>query len=197
MYLEYLKGALMMCQNCQASCVMFTKLPWVGCKAVQSLKSLTGIAFIRVDASTLRQVLGIPWISSNYRITTSIIRVRLNKEMASPLCWDLFYFAYSWSSQLQFIILQVHITAYGFHIDKWVLSKKKKEKVQRRAAGVVQQLQNFLNKAKLRLSNLPTLKYRRLRGDMIQVYNIVSGKHNNHTTVELNLSHVSNTGGWR
>ena len=29
----------------------------------------------------------------------------------------------------------------------------------------------------------------------VQVYNLVSGKHNNKSTVKLNLSHVSNTGG--
>jgi hypothetical protein len=43
--------------------------------------------------------------------------------------------------------------------------------------------------------NLPTSKYRRLRGDMIQVYNIVSGKYNNQPTVKFNFSHVSNTRG--
>ena len=47
----------------------------------------------------------------------------------------------------------------------------------------------------LRWLNPPTLNYRRLRGDMIQVYNIVSWKHNNHHTVKLNLSHVSNSRG--
>ena len=34
-----------------------------------------------------------------------------------------------------------------------------------------------------------------MRRDMIQVYNIVSGKHSTQTTVELNLSHVSITRG--
>jgi hypothetical protein len=36
---------------------------------------------------------------------------------------------------------------------------------------------------------------RRARGDMIQVYNVVSGKLNNQPTVKLNLSHVSNVRG--
>ena len=60
---------------------------------------------------------------------------------------------------------------------------------------MVQKLRIYSYEARLRYLNLPTLKYRRLRGDMIQVYNIVSGKHNNQPTIELNLSHVSNTRG--
>ena len=69
------------------------------------------------------------------------------------------------------------------------------EKVQMRATRMVQQLKNLSYEARLRRLNLPTLKYRRLRGDMIQVYNIVSGKHTTNPTVDLNLSNVSNTRG--
>jgi len=42
---------------------------------------------------------------------------------------------------------------------------------------------------------LPTLKYRRLRGDMIQIYNIVSGKYTTNPTVDFNLLNVFNTRG--
>jgi hypothetical protein len=72
---------------------------------------------------------------------------------------------------------------------------EKLEKVQMRATKMVQQIKKYSYEARLRWLNLPTLKYRILRGDMIQVYNIVSGKHNNQPTVEFNLSHVSNTRG--
>ena len=67
------------------------------------------------------------------------------------------------------------------------------EKVQMRATRMVQQLKNLSYEARLRRLNLPTLKYRRLRGDMIQVYNIVSGKHTTNPTIDLKLSNISNT----
>ena len=71
----------------------------------------------------------------------------------------------------------------------------KTEKVQMRATRMVQQLKNLSYEARLRRLNLPTLKYRRLRGDMIQVYNIVSGKHTTNPTIDLKLSNISNTRG--
>ena len=71
---------------------------------------------------------------------------------------------------------------------------EKLEKVQMSATRMIQQLlTNYSYEARLRWLNLPTLKYRRLRGDMIQVYNIVSGKYNTNTTVNFDLQHVSNT----
>jgi len=59
-----------------------------------------------------------------------------------------------------------------------------------RATRMVQQLKNYSFEAKLRRLNLPTLKYRRLRGDMIHVYNIVSGKYTTNPTVDFNFSNV-------
>jgi hypothetical protein len=69
------------------------------------------------------------------------------------------------------------------------------EKVQMRATKLVQNLKKYCYEARLRWLSLPTLKYRRLRGDMILVYSIVSEKYNNYPVVNLNLSHVSNTRG--
>jgi len=46
-----------------------------------------------------------------------------------------------------------------------------------------------------RCFNLPTLKYRRLWGAMIQVFNIVYGKYTPNPTVDFNLSNVFNTRG--
>ena len=73
------------------------------------------------------------------------------------------------------------------------------EKVQMRATKMVQQLKRYSYEARLRWLNSPTLKYRKLRGDMIQVCNVASGKQNNQPTVKfvkLNSSHVSNTRGY-
>ena len=64
-----------------------------------------------------------------------------------------------------------------------------------RATKLVQQFKKLSYEDRLRRLNLPTLIYRRLRGNMIQMYNIVSGKHINQPTVKVNLSHVSNTRG--
>ena len=63
------------------------------------------------------------------------------------------------------------------------------------ATRLVQHSRKYSYVVRLRLLNLPTLKYRRVQRDMIQVYNIVSGKHINQPTVQMNLSHVSNTRG--
>jgi len=57
------------------------------------------------------------------------------------------------------------------------------------------QLKNYSYKARLRCLNLPTLKYRRLQRDMIQDFNIVSGKYTTNPTVDFNLSNVFNTRG--
>jgi len=57
----------------------------------------------------------------------------------------------------------------------------------------VQQLKIYSYDAILRRLNMPTLKYRRLQGDMIQVFNIVSGKYTTNPTVYINLSNVFNT----
>ena len=50
------------------------------------------------------------------------------------------------------------------------------EKVQRRATKVVEDLKNLPYEDRLRSLKLPSLQYRRRRGDMICAYNIISGK---------------------
>ena len=49
------------------------------------------------------------------------------------------------------------------------------EKVQRRATKCVPQLSNFDYVDRLKILKLPTLEYRRLRGDMIQTYKLLHG----------------------
>ena len=51
------------------------------------------------------------------------------------------------------------------------------EKVQRRATRLVKGLKKFSYEERLRKLRLPTLKYRRIRGDMIEVFEVVSGKY--------------------
>ena len=49
------------------------------------------------------------------------------------------------------------------------------EQVQRRAAKMQTSMDNFSYKERLKKLKLPTLVYRRLRGDMIEVYKILHG----------------------
>ena len=49
------------------------------------------------------------------------------------------------------------------------------ERVQRRATRLVVSLRGLSYKDRLRSLNLPSLYYRRLRGDMIRVYNLING----------------------
>ena len=51
------------------------------------------------------------------------------------------------------------------------------EKVQMRATRLIYKLRNKSYEERLRILDLPTLKYRRLRGDMIETYKILSGKY--------------------
>ena len=52
---------------------------------------------------------------------------------------------------------------------------EKLEKVQRRATKIVPALRDLPYSTRLLLLDLPTLAYRRLRGDLIQVFKIVHG----------------------
>ena len=49
------------------------------------------------------------------------------------------------------------------------------ERVQRRATKLIIPIQNLPYIERLKLLELPTLKFRRLRGDMIEVFKIVNG----------------------
>ena len=64
------------------------------------------------------------------------------------------------------------------------------ESVQRRATKQVQGLQNLTYPERLKTLNLTTLAYRRLRGDMIEVYKILQGHYDSH--VDQNLLILSN-----
>ena len=50
------------------------------------------------------------------------------------------------------------------------------ENVQRRFTKIIPNLKDLPYKVRLQLLKLPSLTYRRIRGDLIQVYNIISRK---------------------
>ena len=49
------------------------------------------------------------------------------------------------------------------------------EKVQRRATKVLSEIKEFSYEERLRALNLPSLKFRRIRADLIQAYKIIHG----------------------
>jgi hypothetical protein len=62
------------------------------------------------------------------------------------------------------------------------------EKVQKRATKIVRGCRNKNYTERLMSLNLPTMKYRRLRGDMIEVYKILNGKYDSKIVPCLKLS---------
>ena len=61
------------------------------------------------------------------------------------------------------------------------------ENVQRRAAKQIPELKNMTYKEQLVELKLPTLKYRRLRGDMIEMYNIMQEKYDQEACPNIKL----------
>ena len=51
------------------------------------------------------------------------------------------------------------------------------EKVQKRATKILPQLKHMNYSDRLKACKLPTLHYRRIRGDMIETYKILTGKY--------------------
>jgi hypothetical protein len=61
------------------------------------------------------------------------------------------------------------------------------EKVQMRATKLISKLKSRQYSDRLRYLKLPTLKYRRLRGDMIETYKILHGLYDNDATINIPL----------
>ena len=72
-------------------------------------------------------------------------------------------------------------------------TKKNIEKVQMRATKMVSRLKVLPYNERLRELNLPTLRYRRLRGDMIELYKMIMGIYNK----EISLGIKYNTSNLR
>jgi len=69
------------------------------------------------------------------------------------------------------------------------------EKVQKRATKLVTSLKKLSYSERLKCLKLPTLTYRRHRGDMIEVYKIISGKYDNNIAINLAVNKDSRTRG--
>jgi len=66
-------------------------------------------------------------------------------------------------------------------------------KVQMRATKLIRSLRGLSYTERLQKLKLPTLKYRRLRGDMIELYKMVTGKYNEDSCIKFNfVSHEVN-----
>ena len=67
------------------------------------------------------------------------------------------------------------------------------ENIQRRGTKLVQELVNINYTDRLKMLNLPTLKYRRKRGDLIQVFKIFNGLYDinweDFFTLDINRTH--------
>jgi len=59
---------------------------------------------------------------------------------------------------------------------------EKLEKAQKRATKLLINVKKLHYEERLRRLKIPTLKYRRIRGDMIELYKIFAGKYDNNTT---------------
>ena len=69
------------------------------------------------------------------------------------------------------------------------------ENVQRRATKSIPGLSNLSYEERLRKINIPTLAYRRIRGDMVETYKILSEKYDPEVSNFINLRDDSNTRG--
>jgi ribonuclease P/MRP protein subunit RPP40 len=66
---------------------------------------------------------------------------------------------------------------------------EKLEKVQKRATKIIPELSQKPYIDRLKILKLPTLKYRRVRGDMIELYKFITGKYDSNCTLSLELCH--------
>ena len=69
------------------------------------------------------------------------------------------------------------------------------EKVQKRATKLFKQCKSMSYQDRLRFLQLPTLKYRRLRGDMLEVYKIINQVYETQITPVLLRNHDTRTRG--
>jgi len=72
---------------------------------------------------------------------------------------------------------------------------KELEKVQKHATKLVISIKNLTYKDRLKRLKLPTLKYRRIRGDVIELYKILTNKYDNRVNLYLGKQQDSTTRG--
>ena len=71
----------------------------------------------------------------------------------------------------------------------------KLERVQMRATKLIPGLRNLPYSERLKRLKLPTLKYRRLRGDLIELYKISNYKYDNSVAMKINFVSYTSTRG--
>lgn len=76
-------------------------------------------------------------------------------------------------------------------------SIKKLEKVQMRATKLISSIKKLSYKERLIKLGLPTLRFRRVRGDLIELFKIITGIYDKSTTVKLKFSNTTITRGNR
>ena len=76
-----------------------------------------------------------------------------------------------------------------------IMDIEKLEKVQKRATKMIPSIKNLNYEGRLKFLDLPTLKYRRLRGDMIEVYKIITLKYDSNSVIKFNRIENSCTRG--
>ena len=99
--------------------------------------------------------------------------------------------------------IQLYISMVRSHLDYcssiWVPYRKgdieSLEKFQKRATKILPGLKNLPYSDRLKICKIPTLHYRRIRGDMIETYKIVSGKYQPDVAPTLYKSSVHVTRG--
>ena len=64
------------------------------------------------------------------------------------------------------------------------------EKIQKKATKILPKIRHLSYSERLRACNLPTLHYRRIRGDMIETYKILSGKYDTVAVPNLTRSSI-------
>ena len=69
------------------------------------------------------------------------------------------------------------------------------EKVQKKATKMIPALKNLSHRDRLKACNMSTLHYRRLRGDIIETYKILSGKYDAKLAPKFDLSGIQTTRG--
>ena len=70
---------------------------------------------------------------------------------------------------------------------------EKVQKTEKRATKLISSLKHNSYEERLRIPHLPTLKFRRLRGDMIEVYKILTGMYDSSVSPKRPLSSESVT----
>jgi hypothetical protein len=76
-----------------------------------------------------------------------------------------------------------------------IMDIEKLEKVQKRATKMISSIKHLNYEGRLKSLGLPTLKYRRLRGDMIEAYKIISGQYDTCSVVSIQMNTYFNTRG--